>query len=424
MSKRTFDEYEGAAGGVAAHEERVAEEAQVPAYQNTAPYAEEDTDDEYDSSDDIDPAEQAKRDVSSGVLPKAATIRFGSDTGDDEYDVLAIPRRDAATGLFGKGDYNYLKLKPDHESRPLFICPNTGHIILEAFSPIAEQAIDFLIAISEPISRPTHLHEYKLTAYSLYAAVSVGLDTADIIEVLNRLSKVPVPPDVIGAIKQFTVSYGKVKLVLNHNRYYVESSHPEILQHLLRDPVIAAARIYPDSGSTEGTVSKDGIITQRTTEFSGVDMGGLQKAKAEQAKAAAAAEGEEDADAEAEAEKAAEEDFAAAVLDLDKDDEDEDAENFVHAFEIANSQVESVKKRCNEMDYPMLEEYDFRNDTLNPNLNIDLKPVTSIRPYQEKSLSKMFGNGRARSGIIVLPCGAGKTLVGITAACTVKKSIL
>ena len=27
-------------------------------------------------------------------------------------------------------------------------------------------------------------------------------------------------------------------------------------------------------------------------------------------------------------------------------------------------------------------------------------------------MSKMFGNGRARSGIIVLPCGAGKSLVG------------
>ena len=64
----------------------------------------------------------------------------------------------------------------------------------------------------------------------------------------------------------------------------------------------------------------------------------------------------------------------------------------------------------------MLEEYDFRNDHINPNLDIDLKPATMIRPYQEKSLSKMFGNGRARSGIIVLPCGAGKTLVGITAA--------
>jgi DNA excision repair protein ERCC-3 len=40
------------------------------------------------------------------------------------------------------------------------------------------------------------------------------------------------------------------------------------------------------------------------------------------------------------------------------------------------------------------------------------------------ALSKMFGNGRARSGIIALPCGAGKTLVGITAACTIKKSVL
>jgi DNA excision repair protein ERCC-3 len=34
----------------------------------------------------------------------------------------------------------------------------------------------------------------------------------------------------------------------------------------------------------------------------------------------------------------------------------------------------------------------------------------------------MFGNGRARSGIIVLPCGAGKTLTGVTAASTVKKA--
>ena len=43
---------------------------------------------------------------------------------------------------------------------------------------------------------------------------------------------------------------------------------------------------------------------------------------------------------------------------------------------------------------------------------------------QEKSLRKMFGNGRARSGVIVLPCGAGKTLVGVTAACTIRKRCL
>lgn len=42
---------------------------------------------------------------------------------------------------------------------------------------------------------------------------------------------------------------------------------------------------------------------------------------------------------------------------------------------------------------------------MNPNINIDLKPTAVLRPYQEKSLRKMFGNGRARSGVIVLPCG-------------------
>ena len=72
-----------------------------------------------------------------------------------------------------------------------------------------------------------------------------------------------------------------------------------------------------------------------------------------------------------------------------------------------------------------MEEYDFRNDLVNPNVpQMDLKPHTRIRRYQERSLAKMFGNGRARSGIIVLPCGAGKTLTGVTAAQTIKKSVV
>lgn len=34
----------------------------------------------------------------------------------------------------------------------------------------------------------------------------------------------------------------------------------------------------------------------------------------------------------------------------------------------------------------------------NKGLDIHLKRGVELRPYQEKSLSKMFGNGRARSG--------------------------
>ena len=41
-----------------------------------------------------------------------------------------------------------------------------------------------------------------------------------------------------------------------------------------------------------------------------------------------------------------------------------------------------MKARClpGGLNYPMLEEYDFRNDTVNPNLAIELKPHVSTGP--------------------------------------------
>ena len=43
-------------------------------------------------------------------------------------------------------------------------------------------------------------------------------------------------------------------------------------------------------------------------------------------------------------------------------------------------QVERVKERClpDALNYPMLEEYDFKNDTQNPDLGIDLKPNVQV----------------------------------------------
>lgn len=318
----------------------------------------------------------------------------------DGSEIPSDYRPDSVARMFGKSDFSYLRLKPDHASRPIWINPDDGRIILESFSPLAEQAQDFLVTIAEPVSRPNYIHEYRLTTYSLYAAVSVGLQTDDIISVLNRMSKVPVPKSIITFIHNCTVSYGKVKLVLKHNRYFVESTQADILQMLLKDPEIGPLRIE----STEDTL--DGLVTEKAPSGANFVLPGTKPVKPEASKK----EG-----AENEIENA----FQSAV---GQDDDDE--MGTVHSFEIAPSSVEIVKKRCQDIDYPMLEEYDFKHDDRNPNLDIDLKPSTQIRPYQEKSLSKMFGNGRARSGIIVLPCGAGKTLVGITAACTIGKSVI
>ena len=96
---------------------------------------------------------------------------------------------------------------------------------------------------------------------------------------------------------------------------------------------------------------------------------------------------------------------------IEVEDEAAAANKKIVSFEVNQEKLESLQQRTMAMDYPLLAEYDFRNDTHNPDINIDLKPMATLRPYQEKSLRKMFGNGRARSGVIVLPCGAGKSLV-------------
>ncbi|KAI9651100.1 DNA repair helicase RAD25 [Ciborinia camelliae] len=316
--------------------------------------------------------------------------------------------RDSASHHFGNNDFSYLSLKPDHANRPLWIDPQKARIILESFSPLAAHAQDFLTTIAEPKSRPSFLHEYALTPHSLYAAVSVGLDPKDIINVLDRLSKMPIPDNVRDFINNCTQSYGKVKLVLKNTKHFVESSDPEMLQRLLKDPVIGPLRVQ---GTTEITTtiapSMGGLVIPGTKNAAGVQQ--------------AADRGQGATDRQQEGQAPTQEDIYAK---LNEEDDDEDEEEAVHTFEIADDGVEAVQKRCLELGYPVLEEYDFRNDEVNPNLEIDLRPSAQIRHYQEKSLSKMFGNGRAKSGIIVLPCGAGKTLVGITAACTIKKGVI
>ncbi|CCG82605.1 Probable DNA repair helicase ercc3 [Taphrina deformans PYCC 5710] len=358
-----------------------------------------------------DEEEQTSRSLMTNGAPQKHGLRLPSVPHiDDDDDV--VPDTEGSISHFfkgGKHDFSeIMKLKPDHQHRPLWIDPEDGRIILEAFSPLAEQAQDFLIAIAEPTSRPSHVHEYKLTPFSLFASVSVGLETADIIAVLDRLSKTPIPDSIKQFIESATLSYGKVRLVLQQNRYFLESNQAEILQMLLRDQVIGPLRVIP---ATAGENDKE-YTTGKASKMEGLVIPGTTVAKKDGSEATTEVNGKDP------------ESLFTAIVGIDKEDEEDEDPDAVHSFEVSSESYEIVKKRCQDIDYPVLEEYDFRRDQANPDLEIDLKPSTQIRPYQEKSLSKMFGNGRARSGIIVLPCGAGKTLVGITAACTIKKSVL
>jgi DNA excision repair protein ERCC-3 len=139
-------------------------------------------------------------------------------------------------------DYSsQIKLKPDHEKCPLWIAPD-NRIFLEAFSPMAREATEFLIAIAEPTSRPTYIHEYVLTPYSLYAAVSVGLTEKEILVLLSKLAKNDsIPNEVKQYIELYSSKYGKARLVLKQNKYFIETVDRQTRDTLLGYRVVSEA---------------------------------------------------------------------------------------------------------------------------------------------------------------------------------------
>jgi DNA excision repair protein ERCC-3 len=91
--------------------------------------------------------------------PEGSTIRLSllkqkaavsSEMQDSDYEVEHVH---AASHAFRIDFKSMPQPKNDHSVRPLWINPDDGIIILEAFSPLAEQAQDFLVAIGEPVSR-------------------------------------------------------------------------------------------------------------------------------------------------------------------------------------------------------------------------------------------------------------------------------
>jgi hypothetical protein len=95
--------------------------------------------------------------------------------------------------------------------------------------------------------------------------------------VLNRLSKVPIPQSITDFIRERTLSYGKVKLVLKHNKYFIESTHPETLQFLLKDRVIREARVI--SQVTDNSIKANTFTTAKAPTKGTLTIPGTSEAQ-------------------------------------------------------------------------------------------------------------------------------------------------
>jgi len=295
------------------------------------------------------------------------------------------PRRNLDIEEERNTDFTGLLMHHDHSSRPIFACPD-GRIIFETWHSKSAQVADFLIAVAEPVSRPELVHEYQITMLSLNAAVSTGIEVETIIKLLRKLSKNELASEFVSFIKEQGRVIGRLKLVLRNQRHFLEADDPGLLVKLLANSEITNSLV--DRQLTADTIHRTAMIPRLQFPCPSPDSTCSN-----------------------------EQDFQ----------EDHTAGLTTASAEINSLRVEIVKNAAHQMNMSLLQEYEYKQDRTdaNPELPILLRNSANLRPYQQRALSKMFAvDGVAKSGIVVLPCGAGKTLTGIAACCRIQRRTL
>ena len=243
-------------------------------------------------------------------------------------------------------DFSYsITYKDDSKYKPVIAVKakdSNPRIILQTMTDYYKEIVDFLVAIGEPIVRTKNFHEYELTKFSLYSASSMGVETYDIIQILENISKNILQKDLKEFIIENTKTYGMARLLLKKKRYFISCKNQEVL-NIIKE-------------IQEVKISNQKVLYQNNNR-----------------------------------------------MQLEEKENPQEEIIPPNCIEISSKDFGSVRSACEREKYPLLEEFAFKEDEGNV-LNITPKFKSPVRPYQEKALNIMCSNGIARSGIIVLPC--------------------
>ncbi len=100
----------------------------------------------------------------------------------------------------------------DRYQNPLIV-QSDRTILLDVHAPLADECRNALIPFAELERSPEHLHTYRLTPLSLWNATSAGIGPQSILETLQKYSRYDIPQNVEAWIKETAERFGKLKLV-------------------------------------------------------------------------------------------------------------------------------------------------------------------------------------------------------------------
>ncbi|MDR1143946.1 MAG: DEAD/DEAH box helicase [Spirochaetaceae bacterium] len=248
-------------------------------------------------------------------------------------------------------------------SKPLIV-QSDRTLLLDVHAKGAEDVRAAILPFAELEKSPEHIHTYRISPLSLWNAASAGLTPADVVKTLNAYSRYEVPEGITGGFADTMARYGRIRL----------RAEP---------PGQSAEAGATAAGAAPGT-EKLLLVTE---------------------------------------DSAVEKEIAAART----------LGNYLTktegGFVLKLTDRGTVKQELIKLGWPVEDEAPLREGAA---LEIGLRDrcVSGqpfiLRDYQAEAARSVLGNGGPGTGfgVVVLPCGSGKTIVGMTVMALLKTSTL
>jgi DNA excision repair protein ERCC-3 len=233
-------------------------------------------------------------------------------------------------------------------------------LLLETAAPRFEEARDKLSVFAELLKSPEHIHTYRVSPLSLWNAAALGYSAQQIEADLVGLSKYEVPDNVLAEIRDHMSRYGRLQLMREDDGRMFLISEDLVLL----EEVCAHPTVKPY------------LIGSLLRRAGPLPTGGVG-----------------------------------------------------YRVEVRADQRGFVKQVLIKVGHPV---EDLAGYAPGEPLEVGLRGATlggepfGLRDYQDAAVSAFHAGGSERggSGVVVLPCGAGKTIVGIGALVRLKTSAL
>jgi DNA excision repair protein ERCC-3 len=123
-------------------------------------------------------------------------------------------------------------------------------VLLEVANAGFREAREALLAFAEIVKSPEHFHTYRITPLSVWNARAAGMESARILETLERFARYPVPGNVAAGIRDHAARYGRLELRRLGEGLVLTADDEALAEELARTKALAlvlAARLPPRS---------------------------------------------------------------------------------------------------------------------------------------------------------------------------------